>query len=105
MSYSGHFLGVSCADWKLAEIKPNGSLLSHCGNYVLEAAPAQDDFNPIRPSTMHGVKLIEFTPDAPSSRFPLVVGSTWLAKYQYYSTEFGEPSDTQGVARVPAMKR
>ncbi len=100
MSYSGHIMGVTCEDWKLTEIKPDGSLVSQCGNYMMETASSENDFNPIRLSTLHGVKLIEFTPYAPSIKFPLAVGNTWQSKYRYYSTEFGEPIDTSGSCNV-----
>jgi len=80
MTFNGRVMGVPCTEWKITEVKADGDVVSMCKSYILESS-GKNDFNPVRLSTMHGVKLMEFSPYAPILKFPLSVGQQWNTPY------------------------
>ena len=103
MSYNGRVMGVPCTEWKITEIKANSDIVSTCKSYVLESS-GKNDFNPIRLSTMHGIKLIEFAPFAPILKFPLVVGQQWRSPYTVFSADTGLISEVSADCKVAAYE-
>jgi hypothetical protein len=103
LSYQGKIMGIDCGDWEITEIKPDGNVLAQCRNYLLESS-GKGDFNPIRVTTLHGVKLIEFLPFAPTLRFPLTVGQTWQGKYIAFTADNGLVWDGQSDCKVNAYE-
>ena len=103
MSYNGRVMGVPCTEWKITEIKANSDIVSTCKSYVLESS-GKNDFNPIRLSTMHGIKLIEFAPFAPILKFPLAVGQQWHSPYTVFSADTGLISEVSADCKVAAYE-
>ncbi len=104
LTYQGRMMGVDCTDWRIAEIQKDGHILARCRNYILESS-GTDGGNPIRISTLFGVKLVEFLPFSPMLNLPLVVGKTWQGTYTAFTTDKTNVVETHSECQVSSFDK
>jgi hypothetical protein len=71
---------------------------------VLESSGANDQ-NPVRVSSLHGVKFVEYTPYAPLLDFPLSAGKRWHGRYRAYTADTNFTFDISSECAVAAWER
>jgi hypothetical protein len=88
MRFEGRMMGMECAEWRLAEIKDNGDIVSTCGEYRLEMS-GENDLNPRKIVDGEGNAIIDIKPYAPSIQYPLAIGTRWRKSYVAYTAYNG----------------
>lgn len=101
--FEGRPFGLPCTDWKIAAVAENGDVRAQCRNYVLESSGA-NDLNPVRVSSLHGVRFAEYTPYAPLLDFPLSVGKRWQGRYRAYTAATNFTFDIASECAVAAWE-
>lgn len=103
LTFEGRIMGLDCTDWTLAEVTPEGNLLSRCGEYTMESVKAHH-YNVVRMTREDGQVVAEFLPYAPIIQFPLKVGARWSGDYSFYTMELNEPMKAKADCRVEALE-